>query len=302
MTFHDKKKLGLILVLISSFGYGTMPAIAQRGFQAGISAETMLAFRYIVSIILIWMYVWYKRIPFKLPVRTILFLLFLGMLMVGGSTFVYESYKYVPGAIVSLLVNLYVVLVVIIEILIGWEKLKISKFGCVALALTGLIIIVWVPEGEVSFHIWGIVFAILTAVCYAFYTIGIGAKGTRQTAPEIVTAYTLIPPGVFNIVRCMVTDQPLLPVGFEQWMVATYIGVISTFVAGLCFIIAVKHIGSGNAALINTTEPMFAYITGIVLMGDIISLRSTFGGVLIVIAIVWLNMISRSPNNIKFQV
>jgi len=294
MTLRDKKKLGLILVLISSFGYGTMPAIAQKGFQIGMSAETMLAYRYIVSIILIWIYVWYKKIPSKLPIRNILFLLFLGILMVGGSTFVYESYKYVPGAIVALLVNLYVVLVVIVEILIGREKLKISKFGCVALALTGLITIVWVPEGQVSFHIWGIVFAILTALCYAFYTIGIGEKGTRQTAPEIVTAYTLIPPGVFNIVRCMATDQPLLPVGFEQWAYASYIGVISTFLAGLCFIIAVKHIGSGNAALINTTEPMFAYITGIILMGDLISLRSTFGGVLIVTAIIWLNLINRN--------
>lgn len=297
MIFHDKKKLGLILVLIASFGYGTMPAIAQRGFHAGMSAETMLAFRFIVSIILIWLYVWYKKIPYKLPVKNVFFLLFLGLLMVGGSTFVYESYKYVPGAIVSLLVNLYVVMVVIIEILIGREKLRISKFGCVALALTGLVIIVWVPEGEVSFQSLGIIFAVLTALCYAFYTIGIGAKSTRETAPELVTAYTLIPPGIFNIVRCMATEQPLLPVGFEQWVYASYIGVISTFVAGLCFIIAVKHIGSGNAALVNTTEPMFAYITGIILMGDVISMRSTLGGVLIVTAIVWLNLINRNSNN-----
>ena len=294
MTFHDKKKLGLILVLIASFGYGTMPAIAQRGFQAGMTAETMLAFRFIVSIVLIWLYVWYKRIPYKLPVRNIIFLLLLGVLMVGGSTFVYESYKYVPGAIVALLVNLYVVMVVIIEIVIGREKLMIRKLGCLTLALTGLVIVVWVPEGQVSFHMLGIIFAVLTALCYAFYTLGIGAKSSRATTPEIVTAYTLIPPGIFNIVRCMATEQPLLPTGFEQWIYASYIGVISTFVAGLCIIIAVKHIGSGNAALVNTTEPMFAYITGIILMGDVISMRSTFGGILIVTAIIWLNLINRN--------
>lgn len=295
MKLNDKKKKGLILVLIASFGYGTLPIVTQLGYQAGMSAETVLAFRFIVAVLLIWMYVFYKKLPFRLPLKNIIFLLFLGALMVGASTLAFESYKYVPGAIASLLINLYVVLVVIIEILIGREKLNLNMLGCVLLASIGVFAIVSVPEEAGSLRVLGIILACLAAFCYSFYTIGIGEKNTRKTMPEIVTAYTLIPPCLFNIVRCFSVGQPFLPVGFDQWVIALYIGIISTFIAGICFIIAVKYIGSGNAALINTSEPMIAYITGIVLMGDVLSLRSTFGGVLIITAIIWLNLMNRSP-------
>lgn len=290
MRLYNEKKIGLVLVLITSFCYGTMPAVAQRALQSGLSVETILAFRFVVAIILIWMYVLFQKLPFKLPLKNIGYLLFLGVLTIGTSTFMYESYKYIPGAIASLLVMLYVVLVVIIEIVIGRDKPHLSKLGPVLLASIGLIAVVWTPEGNTSLNPLGIIFACMAGLCYALYAIGLGGIGTRATKPEIVTAYSLLPVGLFSVIRCIANQQPIIPDNFDQWGYALYLAVLSTFIAGICFVKAVKYIGSGNAALINTTEPLIAYVAGIILMSDAISLKATFGGILIIVAIVWLNL------------
>jgi len=264
-----------------------------------MSVETILAFRFVVAIILIWMYVFFQKISFKLPLKNIVYFLFLGILMIGASTFMYESYKYIPGAIAALLVMLYVVLVVIIEIVIGRDKPRLNKLGCVLLATLGLIAVVWTPEGYTSLNPLGILFGCLAGLCYALYAIGLGGKSTRATKPEIVTAYWLLPVGLFAVVRCLANQQPLLPSNFDQLGYALYLAIVSTFIAGICFVKAVKYIGSGNASLINTTEPLIAYVAGIVLMSDVISWQATFGGILIIGAIVWLNMVDKKKTGVN---
>lgn len=182
-----------------------------------MSVETILAFRFIVAIILIWMYVFFQKLSFKLPLKNIGYLLFLGVLTIGTRTFMYESYKYIPGAIASLLAMLYVVLVVIIEIFIGRDKPHLSKLGSVLLATLGLIAVVWTPKGYTSLHPLGILFGCFAGLCYALYAIGLGGKSTRATKPEIATAYSLLPVGLFSVVRCIANQQPIIPNSYDQW-------------------------------------------------------------------------------------
>lgn len=296
MLLKNKKTAGLLLVLFTSFAYGTMPAVTQRAFQLGLSVETLLSSRFILGIIIIWSYVFFKKFSLKPNSKFIAVLLLLGTLQALVVTLLNESYKYLPGAIASLLVSLYVVTVVVIEIAIGRERLQLSKLGCVLLSSIGLVFIVWTPDGAISFHPLGVLFGCLAGLSYALFTIGLGMKKTTEMESEVVAAYILIPSSIFYILRCLAAHQPVFPQEASQWIYIVYLALISTFLANVCWCKAVKYIGSSNAALINTIEPLIAYTAGILLMSDVISLRATFGGVMILLAIGWLNLVEKKQH------
>ncbi|MGI6298512.1 MAG: hypothetical protein ACOX1T_04865 [Saccharofermentanales bacterium] len=88
-----------------------------------MSSQTLLASRFIVAAGLIWAYVLSRKLPFRLPGLQILYLLSIGILSIGVGLFLVESYQYIPGVIATLTAFSYVILVVILEILIGREKL-----------------------------------------------------------------------------------------------------------------------------------------------------------------------------------
>jgi drug/metabolite transporter (DMT)-like permease len=45
--------------------------------------------------------------------------------------------------------------------------------------------------------------------------------------------------------------------------------------------------------MINTSEPVFAYFAGMILMSDRLSMNATFGGVLVVAGLLLLNIMER---------
>lgn len=285
--------MGILSVLIASFGFGTMPAMAQRAFLTGMSTQTLLAFRFIIATALIWGYVLVRKLPFRMQGRQILHLLLLGVLSIGVGLFLIESYQYVPGVIATLIAFSYVIQVIIIEILIGREKPKLYKFGSVLMASAGIFIVVWNPEGSVSFHPLGVLLAFLAALCNASLVIGLGSKKIRGTTPELVIAYTILPALLFNVARCLASRQPLLPENAAQLGYGLYIAVFSTVLAFLFFFNGVRLIGGSDAALVNMTEPLVAYLAGILLMSDIVSAKALAGGLLVIAAIVWLNIRER---------
>ncbi len=292
------KTKGVTLALIASIGYGTMPAATQRAFQAGLSIETVLSSRFFIATIILWSYVLIKKLPYRLTLRHMISLILLGVLGFVTAILLNESYKFLPGAVASLLFALYVVLVVIIEIAIGRERPTLQKWMCVLAASIGVCAIIWSPEESTAINSIGILLACLAGGTYAIFVIGIGGKRTKATMSEIVTAYTMLPSTAFNIIRCLISGQPVFPVNESQWVCIVYLSLISTFLASVCFCKAIKYIGSSNAALVNTIEPFIAYFVGIVLMSDTISLQASLGGILIVLAVFWLNFAKRSISSI----
>jgi drug/metabolite transporter (DMT)-like permease len=59
----------------------------------------------------------------------------------------------------------------------------------------------------------------------------------------------------------------------------------------------VRIIGAGTASIINTSEPVFAYFAGLILMADHLSRNAILGGVLIVVGILLLNISERKREN-----
>lgn len=293
---NEKKKkqiIGFCCILISAFFTGFGPAITQKAFAYGASVETVLSTRYLLGTALIWLYIYIRKSNVKVGKKNIILLILIGFLGVIAVIALNESYRYLPGAIASILVFSYIFIVNIIDMIIGREKATASRFICLLLATLGLIAVVWTPGEGISFKLIGVFLALFSALFYALNTSTFGAKRFEKISAEVIAGYTLIIPAVVNFARCLLADEPLLPTGVQQWSCMLFLGTGAIFISQILYLTAIKNIGVSDTAITNTMEPVYAYIAGIVIMGDMISLKSTIGGLIILSAIALLNFYNR---------
>lgn len=276
--------------MITCVAYGLMPALTQLSYQAGLSVSTMLFGRLTLGAILIWITIFIKKLPYKVEKKHLGFMLLAGCTSVVQMVTMSESYRFLPGAIVSLLLFLYVSVVVVIEVMIGREKFNKTRIICLLCSFGGLILVIWTPGEGINLNGTGVILVLIAAVFYGLYAICLGEKRTRALDAEVVIGYMLIPPIIFSFARCITSGEPILPQTTTQAGYIFLLALLCMYIAAVCFCKGVKYIGSSNAAIFNTLEPVVAYFAGIILMNDRVSANAIVGGLFILSAIIYLNL------------
>lgn len=289
----NKFMVGFSLVILVSFCYGTMPGLTQKSIHLGLETETILAGRYIIGTSLIWLYILFRKQFVKLPKKDLLLLFGIGLISVLFTTTMSESYRFLPGAVASILVLMYAVIVVIFEIILGREKPEKIRIICLTFAIIGTAAVVWTPENSVQLSLIGIALALSAALFYALFVIAMGSKKVIPIKAELAMGYVMLVPTIATILRCKVSAQPIFPTESNQWIWVILLGLGAQFIAPICFCQAVKLIGGTDASLINTVEPLIAYVIGLTFMGDKLSWNATLGGLTIFLAILFLNISKR---------
>jgi drug/metabolite transporter (DMT)-like permease len=258
-----------------------------------MSVETVLTGRYLIGTTLIWIFILITKKPARVDAKKVWL-----MMLVGVNIFVCvfsmtSSYKFLPGAIASLIVFMYIVIVNVIELITGRERARPVRIVCLVLTVVGLVAVVYTPAGGVPLSPKGILLAMLAGVLYAVWALSMGAKSFRGFSAEVMMGYTLLVPTVANVVKCAASGQPILPETPEQWVYIVLLGLSPGFIAPVAFSTAVRLIGAGTASIINTSEPVFAYFAGLALMSDHLSGNAMVGGALILVGILFLNISER---------
>jgi drug/metabolite transporter (DMT)-like permease len=293
----SKRNMGFLLVLLTSSLYGIMPALTQRAYAAGVTVETVLTGRYLIGTTLIWIFILITRKPLKVGKANFFYLMAVGVNVFVCVFCMTSSYKFLPGAITSLITFLYIVIVNVVEILIGRERAQLFRIVCLMLTVGGLILVVYTPSGGVSLSAQGILLAVAAGVFYAIWAMSMGAKRFAPFSAEVTMGYMLIVPTLANVAKCIMEGAPILPQTAEQWLYVGLLALSPGFIAPIAFCAAVKMIGASTASMINTSEPVFAYFAGMILMGDRLSVNATLGGVLVVAGLLLLNIMERRREN-----
>jgi drug/metabolite transporter (DMT)-like permease len=288
-----------LLVLLASVLYGLMPSLTQRAYALGMTVESVLTGRYLIGTTLIWIYILLTKKPLRVGRKNALLLMGVGVDVFVCVFCMTTSYRYLPGAIASLIVFLYIVIVNVAEIAMGTERAQAVRIVCLFLTVGGLVLVVYAPSGTNSLSGTGVIFAIVAGVLYAIWAMSMGAKRFRPFSAEVTMGYMLIVPTAANTIKCALSGLPILPTTGEQWFYIILLGLSPGFIAPIAFCAAVKRIGASMSSMINTSEPVFAYFAGMLLMNDRLSLRATLGGALVVIGLLMLNILERKNAGAK---
>jgi drug/metabolite transporter (DMT)-like permease len=237
----------------------------------------------------------------KLPARDLAYCLVLGMLGVAVSNYFYyvaiQRTNVATAIIVQYTAPVWVLLYVVAR---GQQKLTAQKVVAVALAVTGIALVIG-PLGTTSgaaLHLdpYGIIAALLASFSFAFYNVG-GHRILIRHDRWRVLVWTLAAAAAF----WLVVNPPWKIVAAHyapaQWVFLFGFSMISVLGAFSLYFLGLEHLEPTRAIIASCLEPVFSILLAALLLGEVLRPIQTVGIVLVLSAIVIVERPSRSPTD-----
>jgi drug/metabolite transporter (DMT)-like permease len=287
--------MGISMIAGATTAYALVPALSFLAFDQGVLTDTILFSKYFYAAVLMWAYIFYKKLSFRLDKKTTIVMIVVGLSYISTATTLYLAFNYISGSLATIVSFTFPAIIVTIEMVTGKEKVRIAKILAVIISMVGMFFIIYSPD--ISANITGILIAFCTALSYVFYMMGLGTETIKKVNSLVVAGYVLLMSTVFNFFRCLIFGKPLFTTGFNQLWLMLVLAVFCAFMAILFFCAGVKLIGPGNAAIINTFEPVLACFFGYTIIGDVLTKNMILGSALVIIAVLIANWPTKDSGN-----
>jgi drug/metabolite transporter (DMT)-like permease len=277
---------GSLAVLLSTVGFGALPALTKLAYAADLNVPTLLTLRFSLAALVVWGTVaGYRRLA--IPGRQIVSYLILSACFIGNTTLYFASLRDAPATAAAMLFYTYPVVVALLAWLLLGEPLTLRQALALALAVLGCAVVLGVTVSDVDGR--GLAFALSSGAVYALYIV-LSSRLLRGAAiPEasawIMTAMALTFAGFGVATRS-------LDLSFDRsgWLVLALIVALSTVMPVQLFLIGTLRIGPTLASILGTMEPAFAVLFAMLLLGERLSWPQAAGGGLIVLAVLLLRV------------
>ncbi|GAW28706.1 MULTISPECIES: DMT family transporter [unclassified Carboxydocella] len=274
----DKKWQGLLATVISAMGFGSMAIFVKIAYQHGADPYSLLALRFLAACGVLWpLLVWKYPGQWRLgPVQTVRFAL-QGWLGYGITAIGYfSSLQYIPAGLTALILYLYPALIALLAWFFGLERPSFWQWSGIALSFLGCALVLNPFAGGFSATEWrGIGLALLAPGAYALFGI-LGQKNVEAKPPVVVTAWICL--------ACALLFNALAP-PWRWWsamdqtgiLAGLAIGILSTALAILGYLLGIEKLGASRAALISSFEPAFTVLLAALVLGENLQLKDWFG-------------------------
>jgi drug/metabolite transporter (DMT)-like permease len=185
-----------------------------------------------------------------------------------------------PASISGFITGMYVVATPVFAALILRSRVGVLTWVAVLVAMVGLGVLTLS-----GFSIgYGEALIFVAALLYALHIVGLGAwSDARQTLGMAIVQLIVIS------VICLVCTAPnglVLPHRTGDWVSMVYMAVFAAAAAMIGQTWAQAHLPATRAAIIMSTEPVFAAMFAVLLGGESATVRMVFGGILVLAAMV----------------
>lgn len=275
------RRAAVALVLLSALGFGSMAIFAKIAYASGLTPTMLLTLRFGLAAAMLAPLVWFRRL--RLPRgRTLAGFALMGALYTAQSQSYFTALMHASSGLVALLLYVYPVLVTLLAVALGWEKLDRRTFVLLALAIAGMMIML---GGDLDGTALGITLGLMAAFIYAVYIV-IGGRLTLGTDPLAATLIVMAAATAGNG-SIAIANGAALPSDATTWLAILAIAFASV-VAIACFLVGIKHIGASQTSIISTLEPVITLCLGIALLGESASAGQLAGGAMVLAAVVLL--------------
>ena len=282
----NSKLKGYLWGAIGGATYGMNPLFTLPLYQEGMSPDSVLFFRYLFAIPILALMMKFTHVDFKITIREIPPLAFMGIMFALCSLTLFQSYNYMDAGIASTILFLYPILVALIMTFIFKEKLSPVTIFCLLMATAGIGLL-YKGEDGATLSLVGTILVIISALTYAIYIVGINRTRLKKMNTIKVTFYVLLFGWSLFAVRSMI-DGGIQSPPADKWFLwgnLLALGLLPTAVSLLTTTIAIQHIGSTPTAILGALEPATAIFFGITVFNETLTFRETCGLILIIVAV-----------------
>lgn len=290
--------IGVAMYLVAAFLFALNGVIAKAALNAGFDPVHLTQLRNAGAMLVLVLYVLVRhRDRFRITRRELPFLIAYGVI-----AFTLVQYLYFL-TISKLNVGIGTLLVFLAPVLVAlWFRFgrqhAVSNRIWLAVALTviGLSMVAQVWRGMTLDPV-GVAAGLLCAVALAAYWL-LGESGQEHRDPVSLTmwgfvfasvAWAVISPWwTFPWPTLGVPTEPLLPgaPSFPVWALMVWGVVLGTVVPFLLVLGSLRRIGAQRAGIVGTTEPLWAAVIGLLLIGETFTGVQAIGGLIVLAGVI----------------
>jgi len=271
---------GVLLILISAFGFSLYPILGKYVFAGGAGLSTVLFVRFTIAALFFWFItIWREGFP-RLPLKTWLILWGMGGVCYSSMAgFYLSSVRYIPASLAALLLYAYPMIVTAIAVLTKQERLSRFKLFGLLLSTFGLALVLGVAMKDIN--LFGVALALGSAFFYATYVI-IGNHVLQTTTPLVtITVISTSAALTYGVIGLM--SGTTWNLAWNTWLGIGGIAFFSTIIAMLTFFHGMKRIGAISASIISTLEPVLTVLIAVILLNEQLTLLQGVGGIFVVL-------------------
>lgn len=283
----NAKAKGYILGSIAAASYGMNPLFALPLYKAGMDPDSVLFFRYLFAIPLLGIMIKARGRSFKIQRKETFPLIIMGLLVALSSLTLFLSYNYMAAGIASTLLFVYPIMVALIMAMVFKEKLALQTIVCMLLALGGIGLLYKSEDGS-TLSLIGTLLVFASSLSYAIYIVGINQTSLKNVATLKVTFYVLLFGLSIFVARLLYSGVLNTPDQWYLWANLLALAVFPTAISFLCTTGAIQYIGSTPTAILGALEPVTAIFFGIAVFGESLTVRESFGLVMIIVAVTFV--------------
>jgi len=305
ITTARRPAVGIVLVLLSAFCFGTTGPAAKAVIGAGFSPLEVVQLR-VTGAAIILLAIALVRNPASLRVtrRELPFLLAYGLIAFFGiQTLYFAAIARLQVGVALLLEYMAIVLVALWAKFVQKRTLAWTTWTGIGLAVVGLALIEQVWRGP-SLDAVGGLCGLGAAVCLAGYFLlserGLGGRDPLALSAlgalvgAIATA-VISPPWHLPVQRLAVI-APLGPMAMPAWAASIYVVLVGTVAAYVLGIAALRHLSPPVAGVLSTLEIVIASVVAWVLLGERLGGIELTGAAILFAGVVLAQITPPPPN------
>lgn len=214
----------------------------------------------------------------------------LGLILVGLVGADYVAIQQLPVAVAIVLLFTAPILVVLWTALTSRSVPTRSVMLALVLSVMGVVLVSNLFSDDISHVNWfGLGIGLTTAVCFAAYIV-LSEKLSTTEEPIGVMLKVFAVASLFWIVYQFTHGIPWALLSPENFPKVLVVAIAGNLLPYLLFFWSLQRVEAQKAAIVATLEPMVAAIVAWMWFGQTLSVLQIIGGVLIVVAITWMQL------------
>ncbi|MFA9428527.1 DMT family transporter [Natronorubrum sp. A-ect3] len=284
----NDETVGIVLVLISAIGFGTLGIFGMLAAEEGVSIPTVLALRFGLATVVLWMVLRLRGRFQLLTGRTLGIALALGGIGYATQSGLYFlGLEFLTAGMVAIVLYTYPAFVVCIVAVTNPSRVTKRLLIALGLSIGGVAIITGADPVGVDPR--GIAIVLGAAVAYSLYIV-VSQRALVTTDAEVLTAFVLPAAAGSFIAFGVSTDTLAMPGSVSAWGVILAIAIFATVVPVLTFFAGIAKIGASRASIISTAEPVVTVTLGVLVLGEAVTIVTAVGGLLVIIGVILIQL------------
>lgn len=273
---------GYLCAMISGISFGMNGLFTLPLYERGMSVPMVLLCRFSLGSILIACIMAATGKSFRISGKQLLHAAGLGILFSMTSFLFFLGLSKMDAGLVTTAGFIYPAIVALIMFLFFRERLGLVSWGALLISLLGVALLY---EGNGSFSAAGLTYAMLSALSYALFIVGLKFSPLQQLSSESLTFYQMLLSLPCFLIMTLCDSNMQLPHDMIGWGCISGLAVFPACCSILFMSLALRYVGPTKTSILTAIEPLTAIFFGVLLFDETLTLKQIIGVAVILFSV-----------------